>query len=148
MGLHDFVGARQPWMLPNAIVAAGMGWLHDFVPVSNWVLPNEIIASANGSLPKAPDIPRALIGAKNGKAAGCGGPCGCSGGMGALTGDTLIPQASLPSFLQGDALISGVPTVYLAGGVLLVAVMMMGGKSSYSRRRNPTRRRNPRRRQR
>jgi hypothetical protein len=60
---------------------------------------------------------------------GCGGGCGGCGGMGTLTSDTIIPQASLPTFLQGDAYITGFPTVYLAGAIVLtLGVMMMGGK--------------------
>jgi hypothetical protein len=50
--------------------------------------------------------------------------------MGSLTSDTLIPQASLPAFLQGDAYITGFPTVYLAGAIALTVVFMMsaGGR--------------------
>jgi hypothetical protein len=85
----------------------------------------------------------ANIGAKNGNAymsailnSGCGG-CGCGEGMGALcptcsasmATDTFIPQASLPTFLQGDAYMAGFPTVYLAGAVALtLAFMFMGSK--------------------
>ncbi len=144
--LQDFVPASFP--LPwNVITMAG---LQDFV-AGGFPLPQNPIryvppASANGSLPKAPPMPMANIGAKNGKdymsavmtGGGCGGSCGC-GGLGAIAGcatcsasmvsDTLIPQASLPAFLQGDAYIAGFPTVYLAGAVALtLAFMMMGSK--------------------
>jgi len=120
-----------------------MGRFGDFVNAGNWVLPNNIIAgpSAAGSLPKAPDLPKALLGARNGKAAmkaaggcGCAGSCGPCGGMGTLSSDTIIPQTSLPSFLQGDAYISGFPTVYLAGIALIAAVAMFGGSSRRGRR--------------
>ncbi len=88
----------------------------------------------------------AYIGAKNGKAAvvaaasdgmgcGCGGSCGGCGGMGTLSSDTFIPQASLPSFLQGDAYITGFPTLYLAGAVVLVLGFMFAGSSGGRRRR-------------
>jgi hypothetical protein len=143
--LNDFVPAGYP--LPwNPITLA------DFVP-GGFPLPQNPIyfASSNGSLPKAPSLPMAAIGAKNGKAAiaaaasdscggcGCGGSCGGCGGLGAIAGcatcsasmtsDTIIPQASLPAFLQGDAYMAGFPTVYIAGAVvLLVGFMMMGGK--------------------
>ncbi len=131
--LQDFVPGGYP--LPyNPITLA------DFVP-GGYPLPfNPVFfANSNGSLPKAPDLPMAYIGAKNGKAAvvaaatngGCGMGCGCDscGGMGTLSSDTFIPQASLPAFLQGDAYISGFPTVYLAGAVVLVlGFMMMGSK--------------------
>jgi hypothetical protein len=135
--LQDFVpaGYPVPW---NPITLA------DFVP-GGFPLPQNPVyfASSNGSLPKAPGLPMAAIGAKNGKAAiaaasGCG-DCGCGGscggcGMGTLSSDTIIPQASLPVFLQGDAYIAGFPTVYLAGAVLLVGIMFMGGRSARRRR--------------
>ena len=136
--LNDFVPAGYP--LPwNPITLA------DFVP-GGYPLPwNPVFfPSAAGSLPKAPNLPMAAIGAKNGKAAieasgcggcGCGGSCSGCGGMGSLTSDTLIPQASLPTFLQGDAYITGFPTVYLAGAVVvLVGFMFMGGRSARRRR--------------
>jgi hypothetical protein len=73
------------------------------------------------------------------------GGCGCGhpyemargfSGMGTLAttdfglvnGDTIIPQASLPTFLQGDNWITGFPNVYTAGVVVIAAVMFMGGK--------------------
>ncbi len=138
-GFGDFVQARQPWILPNQIV--GMGNLADFVNAGKWVLPNAIVGlpSSGGNLPKAPDMPKALLGARNGKAAmkalgcGCGGGCG-SCGMGTLSSDTIIPQASLPAFLQGDAYIAGFPTVYLAGVALIAAVAMFGNSTSRRRR--------------
>ena len=134
-GLQDFVPGSYP--LPwNVITMSG---LQDFVP-AGFPLPwNPVFyPSSGGSLPKAPPLPMALIGAKNGKAAmaagdGCGTGCGCGGscggcGMGSLSSDTIIPQASLPTFLQGDAYITGFPTVYLAGAVVLGLVLFMGGK--------------------
>jgi hypothetical protein len=138
-GLQDFVPAGYP--LPWNPVTMG-----EFVP-GGYPLPwNPVFfASSNGSLPKAPNLPMAAIGAKNGKAAiaaassGCG-DCGCGGscggcGMGTLSSDTFIPQASLPVFLQGDAYITGFPTVYLAGAVVVtLAVMFMGGRSARRRR--------------
>jgi hypothetical protein len=69
------------------------------------------------------------------------GGCGCGhpnemvrgfSGMGTLAptdfglvnGDTIIPQASLPTFLQGDNWISGFPNVYTAGiGVVGLFIM-------------------------
>jgi hypothetical protein len=140
--LNDFVPAGYP--LPwNPITLA------EFVP-GGFPLPQNPVyfASAGGALPKAPGIPMAAIGARNGKAAiaaaaasgcgdcGCGGSCGGCGGMGTLSSDTFIPQASLPAFLQGDAYITGFPTVYLAGAVALTLVLMMsmGGRSARRRR--------------
>ncbi len=88
----------------------------------------------------------AYIGAKNGKAAieaagGCGMGCGCGGscggcGMGSLSSDTLIPQAMLPAFLQGDGFITGFPTVYLAGGIAILAMWLWtsGGGGRVRRR--------------
>jgi hypothetical protein len=148
-GLHDFVAGGYyplPW---NVISMAG---LSDFVN-GGFRLPQTPVyfPDKNGSLPKAPPMPRALIGnglgrsdmirgfsGVNGRSdmirgfsgvgdCGCGGSCGC-GGMGTLTSDTFIPQASLPTFLQGDAYITGFPTVYLAGAVVLGLVLFMGGK--------------------
>ncbi len=147
-GLRDFVPGQFP--LPWMPVFDGMG---EFVP-GGFPLPQNPVfyPSKNGSLPKAPDMPMALIGNGNGATLDdCGGGMGCgcqSCGMGALTGDTLIPQASLPSFLQGDSWITGVPTLYIAGGALLVtwAMFMNAGPKSSYRRRNPTRKRNPSRR--
>lgn len=164
MTLGDFVNGQFP--LPwTPVISMG-----EFV-AGGFPLPQTPVffPSANGSLPKAPDIPRAAI------AHGSAGPasptpnmlagissigrsdmirgfsgmgdrsdmirgfsgCGCGSpndmvrgfsGMGTLTSDTLIPQASLPTFLQGDAYITGFPTVYLAGIVVLVAVSVIGGK--------------------
>lgn len=122
-GLHDFVMGGFP--LPqNPVWATGVS-LGEFV-AGGFPLPQNpvgIRASANGSLPKAPPMPMALIGHGNGADLDCGSTCGCGGscgacGMGGL-GDTIIPQASLPSFLQGAAYIPGVPTLYLAGGLAL-----------------------------
>jgi hypothetical protein len=104
----------------------------------------------------------ALIGHGNGKSLGCGGDCGCddcSGmgrvpnyvrsllnasstglehrhahgytGMGGL-GDTIIPQASLPTFLQGETF--GFPTVYVAGVGVLALIMFMGSRGGRRRR--------------
>jgi hypothetical protein len=159
-GLHDFVagGYPLPW---NVISMAG---LSDFVN-GGFPLPQTPVyfPSSQGSLPKAPPMPKALInlgrhdmirgfsgmgersdmirgfsGGVNGRSdmirgfsgvgdCGCGGSCGGCG-MGTLTGDTLIPQAMLPAFLQGDAYIAGFPTVYLAGVVVLGAMLFMGSK--------------------
>lgn len=125
-GLHDFVrptGFPLPW---NPVTMSG---LNDFVPATQpWLFPRGPVAA--GSLPKAPPIPRALIGNggdSGGCGMGCGAGCGCDScsGMGGL-GDTIIPQASLPTFLQGE--ISGVPTIYLALGVVAAAVLFMGQK--------------------
>ena len=146
-GLRDFVmgGYPLPWMPVN------MG---DFV-AGGFPLPQTpvFIPDSGGSLPKAPPMPRAAIAHGSAGPAsptlnslsgisgiGCGSGCGCTvpgfGGMGSLcttcsasmVSDTLIPQASLPTFLQGDAYIAGFPTVYLGGIVLLGVFMMMGGK--------------------
>ena len=133
-GLADFVpgGFPLPW---NPVLAdSGIG---DFV-MGGFPLPQNPVfyPSASGSLPKAPPMPMALIGNGGGMGhrsdmiRGFSGVGCCDCGMGALTGDTIIPQASLPAFLQGDSLVTGVPTVYLAGGVLVALVvlpMLMGG---------------------
>ncbi len=127
-GLRDFVPASFP--LPWMPIYDGMG---EFVSAGFPLPQNPIYPSANGSLPKAPPMPMALIGHGNGKANGCG-DCGCNGGMGALTSDTIIPQASLPTFLQGDTWITGFPNVYVALGVVVVGVMFMGGSARRGRR--------------
>ncbi len=133
LALSDFVPAGYP--VPWNPITMG-----EFVP-GGFPLPATPVyfSDSNGSLPKSPDMPMAAIGAKNGKAAiaaasgmGCG--CGCGGGMGTLSSDTLIPQASLPAFLQGDAYITGFPTLYLAGAVVLVLGFMFAGGSSRRRR--------------
>ena len=130
-GLADFVsgGYPLPW---TPVISMG-----EFV-AAEFPLPQNPVyfASSKGSLPKAPDMPMALIAHGNGASlgCGCGGSCAGCGGLGGL-GDTLIPQASLPTFLQGDALVSGIPTVYLAAGVLLAAVLFMGGRSARRGRR-------------
>ena len=136
-GLADFVSGGFP--LPWTPVYDGMG---EFVGGGFPLPQNPIYPSASGSLPKAPPMPMALIGHGNGQADDCGAGmgCGCGGscggcGMGALTSDTFIPQAKLPTFLQGDAYISGFPTVYLALGVVAVGFMFMGGSSGGRRRR-------------
>jgi hypothetical protein len=170
-GLHDFVagGYPLPW---NVISMAG---LSDFVN-GGFPLPQTPVyfPSSQGSLPKAPPMPKALInlgrhdmirgfsgmgersdmirgfsGGVDGRSdmirgfsgvgdCGCSGSGGGCGGLGAIAGcatcsasmttDTLIPQASLPAFLQGDAYIAGYPTVYLAGAVVLGLVLFMGSK--------------------
>jgi hypothetical protein len=133
-GLHDFVagGYPLPW---NVISMAG---LSDFVN-GGFPLPQTPVyfPSSQGSLPKAPPMPKAFIslgrhdmirGFSGLGDCGCGGSCGGCGGLGTLTGDTLIPQASLPTFLQGDAYIAGFPTVYLAGAVVLGVALFMGSK--------------------
>jgi hypothetical protein len=119
--------------------------LGDFVP-GGFPLPQNPVyfPSAGGSLPKAPNLPMAAIGAKNGKAAieasGCGG-CGCGGscsGCGGM-GDLAVPSwaSSLPTFLQGSVslpAIGSVPTVYLVGGVIIAAMVFMGGSRTRRRR--------------
>jgi hypothetical protein len=151
-GFGDFTNGGFP--LPQGpVYYPGMGYVGDFVkggfplPMTSVYMP-----SSNGSLPKAPPMPRAAI------AHGSSGPaspslnglrgvsglrgigCGCGprgfGGMGTLAttdfglvnGDTIIPQASLPSFLQGDNWISGLPNLYTAGVVVVGVFMFMGGK--------------------
>ena len=140
-GLNDFVPGSYP--LPWNPITLG-----EFVP-GGYPLPwNPVFfADSNGSLPKAPDIPMAYIGAKNGKAAmaaaasdscgngmgcGCGGSCGCSGGM----GDVAVPTWA-PSFLNGTVTLPVVgvfPTVYLALGVGLIAVIAMSSGGGRRRR--------------
>jgi len=144
-GMGEFVGGGFP--LPqNPIYPSASGSLPKAPP-----MPMALIGHGNG---QADDC-----GA--GMGCGCGGSCGGCGmgaypnygrslanasavglehrhafdGIGALTSDTLIPQAKLPTFLQGDAYISGVPTVYLALGVLAAGFMFMGGSSGGRRRR-------------
>lgn len=160
-GMNDFVLGDYP--LPYNPVSMG-----DFVK-GGFPLPftSVIMPAANGSLPKAPPMPRAAIahgGAGplspsmnplNGVSgigrsdmirgfSGMGG-CGCGSpnemvrgfsGMGTLAttdfglvnGDTIIPQVSLPTFLQGDNWISGFPNVYTAGVVVIGIVLFMGSK--------------------
>ena len=49
--------------------------------------------------------------------------------FGLVNGDTIIPQASLPTFLQGDNWITGVPNLYTAmGGVVLALVVIASQK--------------------
>ena len=156
MGLRDFVNGGFP--LPQGpVYIPGMGWMGgmaDFVP-GGFPLPATPVymPAANGSLPKAPPMPRAAIAHGGagplspsmnslsgiGSIGGMGG-CGCGprgfNGMGTLAttdfglinGDTIIPQASLPAFLQGDSWVAGFPNLYTAIGVGLVAFMVMGGK--------------------
>jgi hypothetical protein len=139
--LNDFVPAWYP--LPYNPITMG-----DFVP-GGFPLPQNpvyFVPSAGGSLPKAPDLPMAAIGAKNGKAAiaaassGCGN-CGCGGSCsGCGMGDLAVPSwaSSLPTFLQGSVTlpaVGSVPTVYLVGGVLVLAVLVMGGSRGGRRRR-------------
>lgn len=171
-GINDFVLGGYP--LPQtSVYYPNMG---DFVN-GGFPLPQTPVffPASNGSLPKAPPMPRAAI-AHGGAGplspsmnslsgvrsdmirgfsglgrsdmirgfSGLGG-CGCGSpnqmvrgfsGMGALAttdfglvnGDTIIPQASLPTFLQGDNWITGFPNVYTAGVVVIAAVMFMGGK--------------------
>jgi hypothetical protein len=168
MGLRDFVNGGFP--LPHEpVYIPGMGWMGggiaDFVN-GGFPLPATPVymPAANGSLPKAPPMPRAAIAhggagplspsmnALSGMGrsdmirgfSGVGG-CGCGSpnemvrgfsGMGLLAttdfglinGDTIIPQASLPTILQGDNWVSGIPNLYTAIGVGIVAFMVMGGK--------------------
>ena|ERR1700722_12670589 len=168
MGLRDFVNGGFP--LPDGpVYIPGMGWMGggvaDFVN-GGFPLPATPVymPAANGSLPKAPPMPRAAIAhggagplspsmnALSGMGrsdmirgfSGVGG-CGCGSpnemvrgfsGMGLLAttdfglvnGDTIIPQASLPAFLQGDNWVAGFPNLYTAIGVGIVAFMVMGGK--------------------
>jgi len=152
-GLADFVNGGFP--LPWTPVFDGMG---EFVG-GGFPLPQNPVyfPSVNGSLPKAPPMPKALINLGrhdmirgfsgmgersdmirgfsgmgersdmirgfSGVGCGCGGSCGGCG-MGDWT-------SSLPTFLQGSTTLPGVgavPTVYLAGGVLLAAFLFMGGR--------------------
>jgi hypothetical protein len=146
--MSDFVYGGYP--LPQGPVG-----LRDFVP-GGFPLPwtPVFIPSKDGSLPKAPPMPRAAIahgasgpaspnpattpsgGTSSLSGCGCGMP-GYYGGMGTLAttdfglvnGDTIIPQASLPTFLQGDNWISGMPNIYTALGVgVLVLVVASGSK--------------------
>ena len=128
LGLSDFVPGGFP--LPWTPVYDGMG---EFVP-GGFPLPQTPVyfASANGSLPKAPDLPMAAI---NGNGAymgpcgmgsldcGCGGTCG-SCGMGALS----VPMwaATLPAPLNSTW--GGIPVVYIAGGVLIAFMLMKRGR--------------------
>jgi hypothetical protein len=168
-GLSDFVAGGFP--LPWTPVYDGMG---EFVG-GGFPLPQNPVyfPSAQGSLPKAPDMPRALIGNGLGRSdmirgfsgmgersdmirgfsgmgersdmirgfSGMGersdmirgfsgvGDCGCGGSCGGCgMGDW---TSSLPTFLQGSVTlpaVGSVPTVYLAGGVLLAAFLFMGSK--------------------
>lgn len=133
MRLGDFVAGGFP--LPASPIYDGMG---DFV-CGGFPLPQNPVyfqPSITGSLPKTPDLTSADLApipsydspCGSGMGCGCGGSCGGGCGMGALTGDTIIPQASLPSFLQGDALITGFPTLYLAAGVILAGLFFMNSK--------------------
>lgn len=131
MGLADFVAGSFP--LPQSPIYDGLG---DFVPGS-FPLPQVPVyyrPSASGSLPKAQDLTTADLApvpSYDSPDSGCGAGMGCgcgSCGMGTLTGDTIIPQANLPSFLQGDSLISGVPTLYLVAGGFLAAFFFMNAK--------------------
>jgi hypothetical protein len=157
MGLRDFVNGGFP--LPHEpVYIPGMGWMGggiaDFVN-GGFPLPATpvFMPAANGSLPKAPPMPRAAIAhggagplspsmnalsgmGSVGSLRGCGcGPRGFNGmgtlattDFGLINGDTIIPQASLPTILQGDNWVSGIPNLYTAIGVGIVAFMVMGGK--------------------
>jgi hypothetical protein len=126
-GLRDFVPGGFP--LPWVPVYDGMG---EFVG-GGFPLPQNPVASVNGSLPKAPPIHKAQIAPLPDSSSGVG--C-CCAGMGRL-GDTIIPQASLPEFLQGDFTIPVVnytaPLVYVAAGAIVVAMVMFGGGRSRRR---------------
>ena len=138
MGLADFVAGGFPLPQSSVRMPAIYDGMGDFV-CGGFPLPQtpvRYIASADGSLPKAPDLVTADLApipsydtpdCGGGMGCGCGGTCGGCG-MGALTGDTIIPQASLPSFLQGDALITGFPTLYLVAGGFLAAFFFMNTK--------------------
>lgn len=116
-GLADFVagGFPLPW---NPVFAdSGIG---DFV-WGGFPLPQNPVGyrpSVNGQLPKAPDIPMALIGHGNGADLyiddGCGpgmGRCsGCSGGMGAFD------LSSVENLIPGETF--GVKNTYLVGGLI------------------------------
>jgi hypothetical protein len=164
-GLRDFVNGSFPLPWEPVYFPTGVG---DFVN-GGYPLPQVpvFVPSSNGSLPKAPPMPRAaiahggagplspsmnslsgvsslgrsdMIRGFSGVGCGCGNPTdmvrGFSGmgtlattDFGLINGDTIIPQASLPTFLQGDNWISGFPNVYTAGVVGAIAIaMMMGGK--------------------
>lgn len=116
-GVGDFVNGGFP--LPSRPVFDGMG---EFVGGSYPLPQNPVYyASAEGSLPKAPDIPMALIANGNGKCAGMG--CGCSdcGGL----GDMAVPTwaTSLPSPLNSTQW--GYPVVYLLGAAAIGYFMFM-----------------------
>lgn len=130
MRLGDFVAGGFP--LPASPIYDGARGVGDFVP-GGFPLPQTPVyyPSVDGSLPKAPALTQSDLAPLPAADSPCGAGMGCgcaSCGMGALTGDTLIPQASLPTFLQGDSYITGFPTVYLAGLAILGAFAFMGGK--------------------
>jgi len=119
-GLADFVagGFPLPW---NPVFAdSGIG---DFV-WGGFPLPQNPVGyrpSVNGSLPKAPDIPMALIGHGNGaELDDCGdgmGCCsGCSGGMGAFD------LASIQNLIPGQTF--GISNTYLVGGALVTFLIL------------------------
>jgi hypothetical protein len=128
-GLNDFVAGGYP--LPWNVIS--MSGLSDFVN-GGFPLPQTPVyfPSSQGSLPKAPPMPKALIslgrhdmirGFSGVGDCGCGGSCGGCG-MGDWT-------ASLPTFLQGSTTLPGVgavPTVYLAGAAIFAAFLFMGSK--------------------
>ena len=127
--MNDFVAGSFP--LPQNSVG-----LRDFVP-GGFPLPQMPVL--HNGLPKAPPIQRAQIG--NGAAAAGVSGCGCGmpgyyGGMGTLattdfglvSGDTIIPQASLPTFLQGDNWITGFPNLYVALGAGVIALVVIGSQ--------------------
>lgn len=156
-GISDFVagGYPLPW---EPVWHPSIG---DFV-MGGFPLPQGpvFMPSANGSLPKAPDMPRAAIAHGSAGAASTAAPtnmaptnlsglgCGCGSvrgfsGMGALSttdfglvsGDTIIPQASLPTFLQGDNWITGFPNLYTAIGVGVLALVIGSSMGGGRRRR-------------
>ncbi len=121
MSLKDFTDGGFP--LPQGPVG-----LRDFVP-GGFPLPQMPVLHTG--LPKAPPIDRSQIGSG---VSGCGCGTGYNPGMGLLatdfglmSGDTIIPQASLPTFLQGDNWIAGFPNLYVGLGVVLVGVIFMSG---------------------
>lgn len=121
--LGDLVPAGFP--LPWQPVYDGMG---EFVP-GGYSLPQSPVyfPSAAGSLPKAPDIPMALIAHGNGTMeCECGGSCDACGGMGAL----MVGGTDLETLIPGQTF--GISNTYLAAG--LVAAVLLFGMAGGGRR--------------
>jgi hypothetical protein len=134
-GLAEFVSGGFP--LPQNPVkfpwATGVS-MGEFV-LGGFPLPQNPVgfrASVNGSLPKAPPIPMALIGHGNGAElddCGTGMGCGCGGSCGGC-GMGAFDLASIENLIPGQTF--GVKNAYLVGGVIaafLILPMLMGGTS-------------------
>ena len=115
MGLNAFTMAQ--YGLPYNPV--GMGSLRDFVP-GQFPLPQNPIGS--GSLPKAPDMPMALIGHGNGADMPCGAGMGCCDacGMGAFD------MASIQNLIPGTTF--GISNTYLVAGAIVAYLLFAGSK--------------------